>query len=209
MAQAANPPAKPPAKPEAPSPAPAPEAAPKRGGKTLLIIVLIVVFLLLLAVLAIGALLVLKKGGGSNHDTATVENVAVPAPVPVQQLTPTVDLHKPPTFAPLEQFTVNLASEEGDDGRYLQALIVLKVGDPQTAEALKGWMPEIRHRINLLLSSKRPSEVQDIRGREGLANEIQIQINAMLGVPPPQEGTSAPLVSGPIQAVLFNSFIIQ
>jgi flagellar FliL protein len=201
MAQAAK---APPAKTEAP---PAPEP-PKRGGKVLLIVVLIVVILFLIAALLIGALVFLKKGsgGGNNHDAPAAEVVA---PVPVQQLAPTVDLHKPPTFAPLEQFTVNLASgQDGDDSRYLQALIVLKVADAQTAEALKGWMPEIRHRINLLLSAKTPTEVQDTKGREGLATEIQIQINALLGVPPPQPGTES-LVVGPIQAVLFNSFIIQ
>lgn len=186
--------AKAPAKPEAP----AGDAPAKKGGKMLMIIVIVLVVVLIIVAGAIGALILMKKGGGSEG--------AEQAAAPVAPST-AIDLTKPPVFAPLEPFTVNLRREEGD--RYLQAVIALRVSDQKTADALKGFMPEIRHRINLLLSSKLPSEVQTIEGREALAGEILDQINESLGFPPPPPGRSLQASAAPVQAVLFNSFIIQ
>jgi flagellar FliL protein len=187
MAQAA----KAPAKPETPA------AAPRRSGKLLLIILLIAVLIFTLAVMGVVALLLLKKGGNSGGHDAAPESAA---PVPAVTM---VDLNKPPVFAVLDPFTVNLSGKDGDEGRYLQTVIALRVADQRTADAFKGWMPEIRHRINMLLSSKLPSEVQDAQGRETLAGEIQAQLNTLLGAPPSSGA------AGPVQAVLFNSFIIQ
>ena len=191
-------PAKTPAKQEAAAAAPAPA---RRSGKMLLIIGLIVLGLFLIMVLGIAALLIMKKGGASAGHEA--------APPPAQEAASVVDLGKPPVFAPLDPFTVNLIGEDSDDSRYLQTVIAVRVADQRTADALKGWMPEIRHRVNMILSSKRPADIQDARGREALASEIQAQLNAMLGVPPPPSPEIHSLPPGPIQAVLFNSFIVQ
>ncbi len=79
----------------------------------------------------------------------------------------TVDLTKPPTFVPLDAFTVNLRRDEGY--HYLQVVAVLRVADATMDATLKAFMPEIRHRINLLLSSKLPSEIATIEGRQALA----------------------------------------
>jgi flagellar FliL protein len=187
--------AKPPAKPDAAAAAPA-----RRGGKLLLIVVLIAVFVLLIAVLGVAALLALKKSSG-GHEAA--------APPPVPEASSLVNLDKPPVFAPLDPFTVDLRGEDDEGSHYLQTVMSLRVADQRTADALKGWMPEIRHRINMLISSKRPEDIQNTAGREALAGEIQAQINAMLGVPPPPPPGAQPLIQPPIQAVLFSSFIIQ
>jgi flagellar FliL protein len=199
--------AKPPAKQESAS-APESSPPPRRGGKLLLIVVLTLLLLLILVAAGIVVLLLAKKGS-SHGDEARVEaSMSVPA-----SPSTAVDLSKPPIFAPLDPFTVNLRAEHGEDDRYLQAVIALRVPDQKTADAMKGFMPEIRHRINMLLSSKLPSEVQDIKGREMLANEIQTQLNTLLGFPPPPpeppDSQFRPSSQGPIQAVLFNSFIIQ
>lgn len=187
--------AKAPSKPEAP----AGDAPPKKGGKMLMIIIIVVLVLLIIVAGGIGALILLKKGGGDSGGEHA-EPAAVAAPHTA------VDLAHPPVFAALDAFTVNLRREEGD--HYLQAVIALRVTDQKTADALKGFTPEIRHRINLLLSSKLPSEVQTIEGREALAAEILDQVNESLGYPPPPPGSRVP-VATPVQAVLFNSFIIQ
>ncbi|AWI80349.1 MAG: flagellar basal body protein FliL [Betaproteobacteria bacterium HGW-Betaproteobacteria-13] len=186
--------AKAPNKPEAP----AGDAPPKKGGKMLMIIIIVVLVLLIVVAGAIGALILLKKGGGENGDHAEAPAAVAPPSA--------VDLSRPPVFAALDAFTVNLRREEGD--HYLQAIIALRVTDQKTADALKGFMPEIRHRINLLLSSKLPSEVQTIEGREALALEILDQVNSALGFPPPAPGQRM-TVATPVQSVLFNSFIIQ
>ncbi len=186
--------AKAPAKPEvAASDAPAPKKS-----KLLIVIVVIVVLLLLIAAALIGVLL-LVKGKGSNDEQA--QAAAAAAPQAVQ-----VDLSKPPVFVQLDTFTVNLAREETD--HYLQTVIVLRVADAKVGGQLTGFMPEIRHRINLLLSSKMPSEVSTMEGREALAQEVLVQVNEALGVPAPREPRpGAPW--GPVHGVLFNSFIIQ
>ncbi|MDR2093570.1 MAG: flagellar basal body-associated FliL family protein [Azoarcus sp.] len=190
MAQAAKPPAK--------QDVAAATPAPKRSTKLLLIIVLVAVFVLLIAALGVVTLIALKKNSGKHE-------AAAPPPVPEVSI---FNLDKPPVFAQIDPFTVDLRGENGEDSHYLQTVIALRVADQRTADALKGWMPEIRHRINMIISSKRPEDIQSSASREALATEIQAQINTTLGVPPPPPGSQA-LVQPPIQAVLFNSFIIQ
>ncbi len=187
--------AKAPAKPEAGG-----EEAPKKKSKLLLIVVIVLLVLLIVVAGGVGALLLLKNKGSSGDSAEARE--APPAAV-----SSTVDLSKPPTFVPLDPFTVNLLRDEGD--HYLQVVVVLRVADPKMGESLKAFMPEIRHRINLLLSSKLPSELSTTPGREALAAGIMDETNAALGFPVTTDARGRVSSSGPIQAVLFNSFIIQ
>lgn len=183
---------------KAPSPPPAaepPPAAARKGGKKLLIVLLAaIVLVLLVAALLIGVLL-MKKGTG---DEADIDGERTASSV--------VDLSRPPTFVPLEPFVVNLAPAEGD--RYLQAVLALRVSDAKTAEHLKGFMPMIRDEINKVLSSKLPSELATLEGREELAAELARRVNAVLGGTNARNGERRS-GSGPVQAVLFNSFIVQ
>ena len=174
---------------------------PKKKGKLGLIIVIVLVVI----VLALGALvaLLLLKGG---KDKPADEHAQQAAPAQVQ-MAGTVDLTKPPTFVPLDAFTVNLRRDEGD--HYLQVVAVLRVADATMDATLKAFMPEIRHRINLLLSSKLPSEIATIEGRQALALTITEQINEALGFKPMRDATGQPVPNGPVHSVLFTSFIIQ
>jgi flagellar protein FliL len=182
------------AQPAAEAPASAP--APKRGKKLLVIIILAVVALVVV-IAAVVAVLLLRKGHATEE-----EHAEKPAAVA------TVDLSHPPTFVALDPFVVNLAPAEGD--RYLQVVMALRVSDHKIAESLKGFMPDIRHEINLLLSSKLPSELSTPEGREDLATQIVNRTNQVLtGVPPPKGESAKQAVAGPIEAVRFNSFIIQ
>ncbi len=190
--------AKAPAKPEV---AATETPAPKKS-KLMIIIVVILVLVLLIVAALVGVLLLIKgnKGGGDNAPAAA------PAVAPQAQVMTTVDLSKPPVFVQLDTFTVNLTREESD--HYLQAVIVLRVADAKVAAQLPAFMPEIRHRTNLLLSSKKPSEVATMEGREALAQELLIQINEAVGAPAPRDIRPG-LVWGPVHGVLFNSFIVQ
>ena len=190
--------AKAPAKPDTTASA-TEQAAPKKSRKMLLIVLILLLIFLIILVGAVVLLLMLK-----NKDHTETSSAEAPAAVQ-QAYTAPVDLSKPPTFITLDPFTVNLRPDEGN--HYLQAIIVMRVADAKTAENLKGFMPEIRHRINILLSSKLPSELADPEGREELAHTIVDQVNETLGFPPPRDKHA--LASGPIQAVLFNSFIVQ
>ena len=180
---------------KAPAKAEEGDDVPKKKGKLGLIIVIVLLVVLILIAVGVGALLLLK--GGKDKDP---EEHA-------QQTAGTVDLTKPPTFIPLDAFTVNLRRDEGD--HYLQVVAVLRLADATMDPTLKAFMPEIRHRINLLLSSKLPSEIATIEGRQALALTITEQINEALGFKPMRDAAGQPVPNGPVQSVLFTSFIIQ
>jgi flagellar FliL protein len=186
------------------------EAAPAKSGKgKLLVILLIVLIVLLLAVVGLlGFLLLKKKGGGDGHDEPKAAEAHAPAALAPAAPPPVViDPGKPPVFVALDPIVVNLAPGEGE--RYLQVAIVLRIADQKFDAALKQFMPEIQHRVNLLLSSKLPSELATAKGREVLAMDIRDTINEVLGYPPRPRDQQQLGPSGPVQAVLFRSFIIQ
>jgi flagellar FliL protein len=176
------------------------EEAPKKGGKKMLIIVLVLVLLLVVAGGAVAVLLLKKNQAGDEADSHA--KAAEPAQIKV-------DLSHPPTFVTLDPFTVNLAPSEGE--HFLQVVMVLKVVDQTVADQMKAYMPEIRHEVNLVLSSKLPSEVATVAGREDLAIESMERINYVLGFEKPRDDRrgrgAAPW--GPVISVLFNSFIVQ
>lgn len=105
---------------------------------------------------------------------------------------------KPPVFVNLEPFTVNLQPEQGD--QYLQVGLALKVSDSSTVDQIKLYMPEIRSRILLLLSSKRASELITAEGKNKVSGEIAAEVkNPIAPQLNPQESL----------AVFFTSFVIQ
>ncbi|BBI98773.1 hypothetical protein FGKAn22_04660 [Ferrigenium kumadai] len=200
------------AKPAAPQEA---EAPPKKSKKMLIIIITAVV---LLIGGGAAAFLLLKphppREGEATEVAAHIEEV-------------------PPKFVELGTFTANLMHEDGD--RYLQVAISLKVSRPELEEKIKANNPEILHRVNMVLQSKRPSELATFEGKDKLAQQIKGQVEYVLGlrkVAPAivaTEEAAAEAVSavpgmpvaasnpspaeakaiGGIAEVLFTSFIIQ
>ena len=189
---------------KAPAKAEEGDDVPKKKGKLGLIIVIVLLVVLILIAVGVGALLLLK--GGKDKDAEEHAQQAAPAAAQLQTAG-TVDLTKPPTFVPLDAFTVNLRRDEGD--HYLQVVAVLRLADATMDPTLKAFMPEIRHRINLLLSSKLPSEIATVEGREALSLAITESVNEALGFKPVRDAAGKPVPNGPVQAVLFTSFIIQ
>jgi flagellar FliL protein len=181
------------------------DVAPKKSKKKLIIIVIVALVLLVGG----GAVaLMLLKPPVQKHDAEGAGAEAKPAPE-------MHDTSKPPTFVDLGSFTANLVHEEGD--RYLQATIQLKLANPELVDKIKASAPEIQHRVNMLLQSKRPSELFTYEGKEMLATQIRGQIEYVLGMrkaPPPinpeQAAAEPPGRSKTeISEVLFTSFIIQ
>jgi flagellar FliL protein len=86
---------------------------------------------------------------------------------------------EPPVFFTLEPFVVNLAGEET---RYLQVGIDLKVADSGVIEQIKVHMPEIKNGVLLLLSSKTPEEIASLDGKNQLRGEIRDVVNRPLGI---------------------------
>ncbi|MBC3934923.1 flagellar basal body-associated protein FliL [Undibacterium rugosum] len=109
-----------------------------------------------------------------------------------------VEVAKPPVFLPMEPFTVNLQSNEGD--KYLQVSMTLQVEGQEQADLIKANMPQVRSRLLLLLSSKEASEIISTEGKEKLVEEIV-------------EKTSQPFTPKgepqKVGGVFFTSFVVQ
>ncbi|MEO8849042.1 MAG: flagellar basal body-associated protein FliL [Casimicrobiaceae bacterium] len=111
---------------------------------------------------------------------------------------PKVAAVKPPVYVPLEPFTVNLAEENGD--HYLQVGITYQVSDDKLADTMKQYMPVLRNRILLLLSSKKPSDLASIEGKHKLVEELVASVREALPPIPPEQQ---------LRGALLSSFVIQ
>lgn len=182
-----------------------PDTPPKKSKKKLVLILAIV----LLTGIATAAFLFKKPTHPANPDEAATA---------AEETHP----EAPPTYVQLGTFTANLIHEEGD--RYLQIAIELKITKPELAEKIKATSPEILHHLNMLLQSKRPSDLATIEGKQKLAEQIKSQVEYVLGLrkTPPvitdSDTNSSAAQSSPVEApvgqtgiadVLFTSFLIQ
>lgn len=140
-------------------------------------------------------MLIVMLGGGGAGAWYFLQDEA---PVPEQAAAAPAQPEKPPVFHNLDQFIVNLQSENGD--QYLQVALVIKVKDAATAEAIKVQTPDIRNRILLLLSGKRASEISTVAGKEKLSDEIMSEVKKTL---------SPESVQQQVLAVFYGAFVIQ
>lgn len=163
-------------------PLPTEEAPPKSGKRKLLVIAIAVLVLLALA------------GGGaawwSHQKAADVEAKGEEGAKPGKK----AESAKPPVFNTLETFTVNLAGSD----HFLQLGIVLQLKDEETVEKVKTWMPQIRSRLLLLLSSKSAEDLETSKGKQALVDAILAETRAPLGA----DGER-------VQAVLLGSMLVQ
>jgi flagellar FliL protein len=200
------------AKPAAPAeeaPVDAVPAAPKKGKKKLLIIVIVAV--LLLVVLGGGAAVVVMKKKAAHAAELSEDGEPVEAAEAAEKP------HKkagPPTFVPLDPFTVNLADKESD--RFAQIAVTLQIGDAKAGDQIKLYMPAIRNNILMVLASKTSDQLLDRAGKEAVAREIlreclkamDVEVDAagkVINEDPDDDEEHAP----PIEQVLFANFIIQ
>lgn len=187
-------------------------AAPPAKGKKKLILIAAAV-LLLLAVSAVAAVLLLKPKAAELDDEGEAA-VAVDAPQHA------LDPKHPPTYVPLEPFTVNLADKDAD--RYAQVAVTLELGDPAVAEAIKAFMPAVRNNILMVLAHKTAAEMMARDGKTQLAQEIGRETARGLGIALPAEDGAdvggvpgakkkrkAAAVPPPVTNVYFSTFIVQ
>ena len=136
-----------------------------------------------------GALLLAAGGGGAWYFMGNQGGEGAPA----KQEAP-----KPPVFVNMEPFTVNLQPENGD--QYLQVQFTLQVADQTQVEQVKLYMPLVRSRVLLLLSSKKASEISTPEGKKKLQEEIITTIKQPFTPQSPPQG---------VTGVFFTSFVIQ
>jgi len=153
-----------------------PEAKPAKKKSKLALVVL--------------ALAVLGAAGGGGawwwmHRDAGAAQASVAAP-------------KPPVFLNLEPFTVNLLEEGGE--HYLQTSLVFQVADDKVVETMKAYLPVIRNRVLLLLSSKKPSDIATPEGKAKLVDEVTAAVRESIPGATPERGI--------VQAYI-GAFVIQ
>ncbi len=180
-------------------------AGPQKKSKKKLILIIIVVILLIAG--GVVAYLLLKPAPTSKH---------APPPAAVEEAEPEPGKHESAAkFVDLGQFTANLVKE--DEDRYIQIAISLKISKAELEEKIKDSKPEILHRVNMLLQSKKPSELSTFDGKDKLAQQIKAQAEYVLGLRKISPPISAPASAVPdntpsrsgVTEVLFTSFIIQ
>ena len=190
------------------------QAAPKGGGSKKLIIMLAAVLVLVLVGGGAAFMLLKKKPADEGEDGEDVEAAEVAKP----KAKPKSD--HPPTFVPLDPFTVNLADKDVD--RFAQVGITLEVHDPKFAEQIKAYMPAIRSNVLMVLSHKTAAELLTREGKEKLAKDIMRESVRPMGIELDDEdeapaGADAPkkkkkkkaAVESPVTQVLFSNFIVQ
>jgi flagellar protein FliL len=137
-------------------------------------------------------LLLLVVGGGGGAFFFLGEETAEPGAAAKQEPA------KPPVFIQMEPFTVNLQQESGE--QYLQVQFTLQVADQAQVELIKLYMPLVRSRLLLLLSSKKASELTSAEGKKKLQDDIIAAVKQPFTPQSPPQG---------VTGVFFTSFVIQ
>lgn len=184
------------------------DAAVKGGGKKKLIIIIAIVLVVVLV--GVAALLMMKKKSHGDDEEGAAADEKPAAAAHAKPGTP-------PTFVPLDPFTVNLADKEVD--RFAQVGITLEVADAHFADQLKAYMPAIRNNVLLVLSHKTSAELLTVEGKEQLAKEIRREAVRPMGIELDDEDEDADTpkkkkkkkrpVESPVTQVLFSTFIVQ
>jgi len=157
-----------------------PEAAAPKSKKMLFII--------------IGAVLVLVLGGGAAAFMLMGGKSKKGEDAHAEEK----EVSKVPVFVVIEPFVVNLQQETGD--QFLQVALTLQVPNAETAETLKTYMPQVRSRLLMVLSSKKASELLTSDGKRNLTDEIIDQLGE-----PFAGGGKGPTITD----VFYTSFVIQ
>jgi flagellar FliL protein len=176
--------------------APAEAEVPKKKGKMMIIIIALVA-VVVLAGGGIAAWLLMSSPEKTKKAKAQGEEGAEDeAAQEGEEGAEEEEEGKPPIYETLEQFTVNLADGES----YLQTQMQLLMATPESSAKIKERLPEVRHEVIELLSSKSAEELGTPEGKKKLAEEVQKAINGVIGAKKASKG---------VKKVLFGAFIIQ
>jgi len=117
-------------------------------------------------------------------------SASAPAPAPA------------PVYFPLDAMTVNLQSDDDDssDAHYLRVGITVRLDSQAAADELKEHLPDIRSRVLLALSAKKPSDLASVDGKRALAAELANLISQ------PTDPRGLPVH---VDNVLFTEFVVQ
>ena len=153
---------------------------PAKSSKTMLIVILVVVVNLVIVGVVVGVFVMGKKG-----DTP---EAAAAAPAAVG---PTAG---PGTLMPMDNFVVNVHSEEG--GKYLKASIVVEMKVEGAADVFAKWERLLRNEVLVYLSGLEVEDTHTAKQKRAIQEKIKDILNRRIGTD---------LVSG----VYFTEFVTQ
>ncbi len=155
----------------------------KKPKSKLVLFIIIGIVVLAVAIFAATKLM----GGTSKAKDAEHEEVAEADEAP----------SKLPVFLTIDPFVVNLQPEDGDF--YLQIALTLQLPTQKTADTLKLYMPQVKSRLLMLLTSKKASELISNDGKEKLRDDIIDELSE------PFTGNRGLIITD----VAYTSFVIQ
>lgn len=170
------------------------QAQGKQSNKSLLLIVIIAIVVLLIIV---GAILFVLLGSDPAPEATTTQASATPATQVAKAGGANrrgVDYLNMGQMYPLDQFIVNLLSENGS--RFLKAKIDLEQSNEELAAELDKKKALLRDIIIRTLSSKTYEEVSTAKGKDRLKDEIVNRLNEVLS-------------DGYIKNIYFTDFVVQ
>jgi flagellar FliL protein len=131
------------------------------------------------AVVIIGAVVGYMMYSKSAHEKALAQAELEQTPeYKLQQQLKFKKENKPPKFIKMDEFTVNLPGRGGE--HYLQASLVLRTADGSTEGRIKDFLPIVRDRVILVLSSRTMQELATVEGKNNMAREIALVINSII-----------------------------
>lgn len=171
------------------------ETKSKKGGNGLIIAIVAVIFVLLLVV---GGLIVFLLSGDDENASMAAQQTQTQQSMPVQQNRQpgkrSSDYMNMGPIYPLDQFIVNLLSENGS--RFLKTKIDLEQNSESLMAELDKKKALLRDIIIRTLSSKTFEEVSTAKGKDKLKDEIVGSINEVLS-------------DGYIKNIYFTDFVVQ
>lgn len=186
--------------------APAEGEAPKKKSKLLLMIIIAVLVLVLGGGGA--AFFLMKKKAAADEEA---EDADEPPAKVAKAKKKKKDAHAaPPAFVKLDPFVVKLQGEQQQEN-YVQAVPELKLAEALIADQIKQYTPEIRHKVLLILASKKAAELSTPEGMQKLANQMRVTINSILTGEKAKDGADKADEDeeGPVVAVFLSSLIVQ
>lgn len=143
------------------------------------------ILIIMLSMACSAAVFFMLGSNGSAVAQDSLKSATVEAPAPI--------------FVGITPFTVNLQSEEYAQ-RLLYIGLSLKVADELTQQLIVEYMPQVRSRLIMLLSSQSAEDLISPQGKLALSKEILALFDEPFSDPQP---TLA------VQNVLYTDFIVQ
>ncbi len=170
------------------------EVKPKKSGSKLVIIIIIILLVLILVGGGLAAYFLLTD----NTQQQMNNNQKMPQTQMSQSKKRNIarnsDLMQIGPIYPLDQFIVNLLSENGS--RFLKVKMDLELSGAELTTELDKKKPLIRDIVIRTLTSKTFQEVSTGRGKEKLKDELVDRINSVLA-------------DGSIRNIFFTEFVVQ